>query len=244
MGMFDNLTTEGLAEQEDRLGGFSLFETDAYDAKIKVMYGGVAQAPSKAQSVTVIADIGGKEYRETIWVTDKEGKNYFLNKTDNQTKVALPGFQIINDICLMTTEKEINKQIIEEKVVNVYDYDAKKELPKSVPVFVETIGKEITLGITKNIEDKNKLNESTGKYEPTGETRETNTINKVFHYPSGLTVPEAKAQKPAEFKTAWVEKNKGQVINRAKGNKQNGKGGPPQAGSSSAQKPSTSLFGK
>ncbi|MFR7882301.1 MAG: hypothetical protein ACLU5J_13140 [Christensenellales bacterium] len=41
---------------------------------------------------------GKKPYTETIYITNKEGKNYFLNKQDPTKKVPLPGFTLIDDL--------------------------------------------------------------------------------------------------------------------------------------------------
>ena len=81
-----------------------------------------------------------------------------------------------------------------------------------------------------------------------------NTIEKVFHHPSKVTVVEAreaqKAGRDAEavFYDKWVEKNKGVTRNKAKGASGNGGnsgrpgGGAPQAGGGQ-QKKTNSLFG-
>ena len=241
--LFGNLTTTGLEQQEDRLGGgFSKFETDAYDAKIKVAYAG--QSDGGARNVTVVADIGGKEYSETIYITNKQGENFFLNKQDTTKKVALPGFTTINDICLVCTDEgALEFQPAEEKVVNIYDYELKRDVPKSVMVLTSLTGKDVTLGIQKILENKNE--KKGNEYVPIADTRETNAIQKVFHAATKMTVLEAQqGATEAAFYPAWVDKNKGQTYDkRSIKDGQGGKtaGGAPQAG---ATAPRTSLFGK
>ena len=244
--MFGNLTTNGLEKTEDRLGGFSVFDSDAYDAKIKVAYGG--QADSGAKFVQLVADINGREYRETIYVTNRAGENFFLNKQDNTKKVPLPGFTIIDHICLATTGKSLAEQPIEDKVVQIYDYDAKKELPKSVPVLTELTGQNVTLGILKNLE--NKSEKRGNEYVATAETRDTNNIDKVFDTNSKMTVTEAlNNETEAKFYAAWVQKNKGQTRDKreikdgqaASAKSGSGSGSAPQASGSAA--PRKSLFG-
>ena len=98
--------------------------------------------------------------------------------------------------------------------------------------------------------DKRQKNESTGEYKPTGETRDENVIEKVFHDPTKMTVVEARqgATEPV-FYEKWLSKNKGQVRNKAKGadgkDAQSGRpgGGAPQSGNG-GQKKTSSLFGK
>lgn len=252
MSVFGNLTNDGLEETNDRLGGFNIRETNVYPATIKVAYAGQSQGGAK--NVTVVVTLPDGEYNETVYVTNKQGENWFLNPNDRTKKVPLPGFTTIDDICLVTTGNPLSAQPTEEKVVKVYDYDEKKELPKSVQVLTELTGKTVLLGIVKETVDKNAKNDSTGEYEPTGETRDQNVISKVFHDPSKVTVVEAreaqKANRDAEavFHDKWLDKNKGQVINRAKGagdgkgGAPRGNAGAPQSGQTTAKK-TNSLFG-
>ncbi len=254
---FQNLTTDGLEETQDRLGGFQVLSSGVFLGKIKAAYAGTS-ATSKAQSVTVLADFAGKEYRETFWLTNGKGENFWINTKANNTKVALPGFTHVNDLCLVTTNKPLSQQSTEEKVMLVYDKDAKKEIPTSVQMLVELIGKEVSFGILKQIEAKQKK-DSGGNYvdalDDNGmlETREVNVTDKIFHHPSNLTVSEAQQGiTAATFHPAWSEKNTGVTRDKTKGKggaagaAQGGKAGrpglPPQASGNGAAKP-TSLFG-
>ena len=249
MSIFGNLTNEGLEETTDRLGGFQIRATDIYPATIKAAYAG--QSAGGARNVTIVVELPDGEYSETIYVTNKKGENWFLNQNDKSKKVPLPGFTTIDDICLVTTGKSLSEQDTEEKVVKVYDYDERKELPKAVPMLVDLISQTLFLGIVQQTVDKNQKNESTGEYEPTGETRDENIIEKVFHDPSKMTVVEARqgATEPVFFEK-WLSKNKGNIRNKAKGadgkgSAQSGRpgGGAPQSGAG-GQKKTSSLFGK
>jgi hypothetical protein len=251
MSLFGNLSTEGLETAGDRLGGFSTLESDIYQAKIKVAYAGKSTS-SNAQSVTVIYDLGNREYRETYWITNGEGQNYFLNKQDNTKKVPLPGFTHINDLCLVTTDQPLAAQPGEEKMVNMYDPELQREAPKAVPVLVNLTGKEVYVGVIRALENKSVKNTSTNKYEPIADTRETNSTDKIFHHPTKMTVSEATngAQEPIFF-NAWLEKNKGVTRDKrtikdgaAGGAPKSGRpGGPPQAAAGNAA-PKSSLFGQ
>lgn len=240
--MFNNLTDQGLEKAEDRLGGgFSVRETDIYTFKIKAAYAGKSQ--SGAMNVSIIATDSQGEYRETIYITNKKGENFFVK---DGKKVPLPGFTIINDLCLIATGEPLSEQETEDKVINLYDYDAKKEVPTSVPMIMALVGAEVSLSVQKNLEDKNAKNDA-GEYIPTGETRETNTIGKVFHTETKMTVVEAlEGAEEAKFWDAWLEKNKGKVFDRTKkdtgGGKPAGARPAPTAGAKESSRPS--LFGK
>jgi hypothetical protein len=246
--IFGNLTTEGLEDTQDRLGGFRVLDTDAYTGTIKAAYAGKSPN-SKAQSISVILDTEKGEYRETFWITNRNNENFFRNKQDNTKKVPLPGFVIAEDLCLVTTNKPLSEQTTEDKVMNIYDPELKKEVPKSVPMLVELLGKKVTFGILKELKNRQVKNASTGEYEDTAESREENTTDKVFHHPSNLTVVEARqGTTAATFYTAWLEKNKGNTRDRrsikdgAGGNGNAGRPGrpgtPPKAGETQAKTPS------
>ncbi len=252
MSMFSNLKTEGLEEAQDRLGGFQVRPTQMALATVKAAFAG--QSAKGAQSVTLCLVLPDGEYNETIYITNRKGENFFLNKQDNSKKVPLPGFTTINDLCLMTSGKPLSEQDTEEKVVLVYDAEASKEMPKSVPMLIDILNQEVSVALLAQIVDKNVLNDSTGVYEPSGETREENVIDKVFHEPSKMTVLEAQheAEEPV-FYHKWIEKNAGQPPrNKSKGAASGGgksgrpgmtNGGAPQSGGDGARK-TGSLFGK
>ena len=228
--IFKNLQTDGLAAAEDRLGGYSVLPTGYYEATIKMAYAG--QSTSGAHNVTLIADIDGREYRETIYVTNKQGENFFLDQNDKTKKIALPGFRTVDDICLLTVATSLSEMESEEKVVKVYDAGEGKEVPKAVQAFTALIGQKVGLAIVHQIEDKTKK-EGT-QYVPTGESRDVNVIEKAFHAAMGLTTVEIRnGDKEPAFKDAWIAKHKDKPRDkRAKGNAgaPAARSGPPQAG--------------
>lgn len=241
MSLFANLGTEGLEKAEDRVGGgYSPQEADIYGMTIKVAY--ASTATSGAKAVNIIGDINGTEYRETIYVTNKAGENFFLNKQDSSKKVPLPGFTTINDICLIVAGKELKDVAIEEKTIKLWDYDAKAELPKSVPVLTDLTGGTLSVAIQKNLE--NKSEKKGDSYVAIADTRETNNIDKAFDTASRMTVLEAQngAEGPAFWDT-WLTKNKGKV--RDKREIKDGQAGKSAGGTPSASgaAPRKSLFG-
>jgi hypothetical protein len=245
MNLFNDLKTDGLEENQDRLGGFSVLETDLYAGKIKMAYAG--QAASGARSVTVIVDFSGREYRETVYITNRKGENFFLNKDDKSKKVALPGFTTIDDLCQVATNKPLSEQRAEEKLVQIYNPETKKEEPTATPVLVDLIGSDILVAIQKTTVDKTK--KEGDEYVPTGESKDENHIAKVFHPTLRVTVVEAKANQPAGFIDAWVERNKGKTFDKRQNKGDGVKDGrpgangntPPQAGANGGQR--RSLFG-
>lgn len=259
--LFGNLSNNGLEESQDRLGGgFGAIDSDIYKLKIKALYAGQSATPgSQAQSITLIAENGNREYRETFWVTNSKGENWYpakANGVPTGKKAPLPGFTIVDDICQIATGKPLSEQATEEKMVKIYDNDQKKEIPKAVPMLVEAIGQEIALGVVRQLVNKNAKNETTGQYEPTAEEREENVTDKVFHPELKLTIVEAKAgNEVGTFWDGWLELNKGKTKDRRKikDGAAGAAGAPPKAGrpagaapvaGASAAAPRKSLFAK
>ena len=246
MSLFGKLTNDGLEESQDRLGGFAVLDTDVYAGTIKAAYAGTSSGGSTF--VAVIVDLNGREYRETLYVTNKKGENFFLNKEDKSKKVPLPGFTTVDDICLITTGKPLSEQESEEKVINIYDFEQRKDVPTTVPMLTELLGQKISLGILKILENKNE--KSGEEYVATAATRELNNIDKVFHPELKLTVAEARnGVEEAKFQDAWVEKNKG--VTRDKRTIKEGEAGAasrptraPGAAPAAGAAPTKSLFGK
>ncbi len=244
MGMFEKLSTEGLADAGDNLGGnFDPVPSAVYDATIKNMYV-TKSGSSDAQGIVIIADCDGKEVKETVWITNRDGENFYADKQDPKKKLPLPGFTTVDDICLFTTEAPLTEQVTEEKMVKMYDPELRKEVPKPAQVLTATLNKPIKLGILRQIVDKQKKDENSGKYVNTGETRTENTIDKAFHPETGRTINEYKHEvTEPEFMTAWSKKNSGNDRTRAKGAPNGGVGSTGAGKPGGAAPASKSLFG-
>lgn len=222
--MFDNLKSDDSIQQEkDTLGGGGVLDSGLYDLDVDHAY--VSKSSGGAMALNLkMSNKQGQRLSAQLWMTSgdsKGNKNYYEGK--DGTKSYLPGFALANALCLLTVGKEISQLSPEEKVIPIYDFDAKKELPTKVNAVVDLFGKTITVGVLKELVDKNKDTgtvDSNGKkiYAATGETREQNEIDKFFRAKDGLTVAEIRGgQATADFKTAWSEKNTGVVRNKAKG---------------------------
>lgn len=233
---FASLSSTGLEVAQDTLGGFAPIESGVYDAIIKIAFAG--QSKGGAHNVTFHLDINGREHRETIYVTNKQGENFYLNKRDQTKKMPLPGFTMANNLALLATGFDLGNLAVEERVIKLWDKDAAGEINTKVNAFVDLTGKAIKVGIIQQIVDKN-VDDGTGKYVPSGETRNESVLDAVFHAESDRTVNEVKANGPAEFLGKWEAKNKGQIKNRS--SKVEGQTGRPGA-TAGGDKPK-SMFG-
>lgn len=251
MNPFQNLSNDGLEAASDRLGGnFGTIDTDVYTGTIKAAYAGKSQGG--AHSITAVLDItvGGqkREYKETIYVTNRQGENFYPDKTDANKKQPLPGFTTANDLALLSTGLGLNQQEFEERVINVYDPAQSKEVPTKVQMAVSMVGKPISVAIIRETKLK-QVKDNNGNYvdNTNGETRDENRIDKVFHAESGRTVSEVTRKlEKGEFIEQWREKNKGVTRDKTKGKAgevKQGMPGMPSGGNTGGAAAAPNLFG-
>lgn len=238
MSIFQNLSTTGLEEQTDSLGGFQLLESNVYPAKVKTVY--ITTSKNNAMAANVVLDIDGREYREQLWITNSKGENFFVNKSSGN-RVALPGFAVLNDLCLCTVGKELEFLETDQRTFKIYDYETKSDMLKEVPTITDLMDTEILVAITKKREFK-KIKDASGAYVNSNETRELNTIKKIFHAGTKMTVTEAKAgKKEGEFLDKWLAKNQGKIEDATKKSSA-GIAGAPQKPQAAAKPVTKSLF--
>lgn len=240
--MFDNLKTDdAIAHEGDYLGGSRILDTDAYTLAIDVAYLDVSKGGANSVNV-VLKSQDGKLVRQQWWVTSgtaKGCKNYY--EKDGK-KSYLPGFSAANNFALLAVGEELSTlaERSEEKVLNLYDFEARKEVPTKKKVLTGLLGAEITVGVERQKVDKTAKNDA-GAYVPTGETREQNEIVKSFRAKDGLTATEIRAgETEAVFLSKWVDQNKGNIRDLSTGEAAVEAGA--QAGAPAAVTETKSLF--
>ena len=244
MSLFSGFNTSNdIAGEKDSVGGGFVLDSNVYLATVKLAYG--TQSASQATALNLVLETeDGKEIRQQLWVSSGKEKgcvNYYTDKEGN--KQYLPGFNMANSLCLLTVGKEISQMETETKVVNVYSKEASAEVPTNVEMLTELLGKQVLGGLIKQVVDKT-AKDAAGAYQPTGETREENELDKLFRERDSKTTAEILAQAPeAVFIETWKKKWVGQV--KDKTTKQAGTAGAPKAGAAPAggtAKPQNSLF--
>lgn len=216
--MFENLDKEleGVEAQEDRLGGGGYtVNSGVYDASVKMAYITPA-SQSKAQCMNIVLEVDGKEIRERVWFTNREGKPTYQK---DGKKFMLPGYETVNDLCLVTTGHPFSEQTVAEKVIKVWDPEQKSEVEKAMPVVTSILGLNLLAGVLLVRENKQEKDGS-GDYVNIADTRDFNEFDKFFHKDTRKTVPELKRggdiAEEDMFITLWAEKNTGELRDRSK----------------------------
>lgn len=247
LGNTQDIGTQDIAGADtDTLGG-SLFESDIYQMEIKMAY--LLESKNGALGMYLeFADKDGKTFRMTEYFTNRNKQNFY--ERDGK-KSFLPGFLKINSLCQIVTGKSfVNLESeFEDRVVNVYNADAKREVPTTVKVLVPLLKEGIRLGLLKVRANKQEKDTASGEYVDTAEDRVFNQLDKYFSFEDAKTSGEIEEDMDATFFEKWLAKHQGKLVDRYKEPKQQGKGMPGRAApaSSTASGPAPakkSLFDK
>ena len=244
MSLLSTLTSDAsIANEKDSVGGGGVLDSGLYPATVTLAY--AQKSEGGALGLVLHAKTNqGRDIRQTLWMTSgtaKGCKNYYEK---DGVKNYLPGYVAANALALLTTGKEISELDTETKVVNVYNKDAKAEVPTKAEAIVDLMGQEILIGVIKQTVDKTQKTDA-GTYVPTGETRDENEIDKFFRASDRKTTAEIRAQaEEAAFADVWEKKWAG--VTKDKASKGAGVAGVPKLGAAANaganKKPTTSLF--
>lgn len=241
MSLLSSLKADAdVKDDGDSLGmGSYVLDSGLYQTHVDLVYMSVSAGGAMGMNC-VFKTKDGREIRQTFWVQSgdaKGNKSYYTDK--DGVKHNLPGLNQANALCQLAVGKDAYEMDHEEKVVNVWNSDSKAEVPTPVQVLTDLLKKQITLGVIKQVVDKN-IKDSNGKYVPSGDTRDENEIDKMFHPDTNLTVNEMKAgETEPKFIHSWKKKNDGQTRMKAKGAKA---GGATPGAASAATAATPSLF--
>lgn len=205
---------------------FAKVESGVYDAVIKFAY----LKPTVNGSLGLHTEFEldtGVLMRESFYLTNTSGENFYLDKEDPKKKHLLPGYIMADSLALLGAQKPIAELNTEERIIKLRDYDLQKDVPTPVQMLVALVDKPVRLGIIKVVEDKRKKTDqldSKGKpvYVATGETFVKNAADKVFHLTNNMTVAELRAgATEAAFIEAWKEKWEGKTYDKSTADKGN-----------------------
>jgi len=204
---------------EDTVGGGSFtWESGIYDVVVDMAYLDESRGGAMGLNLTLLD--GTKKLKETLWITSGTAKGQKSTYIDAKgTKRPLPGYTQGLNLCMAAIDETLEDaaNASEAKTINIYNFDAKKEMPTAKDhVMTNLIGKKVKVGIIKRIENK-RANDGTGKYVDIADTREVNVISQFFYADSGLSVMEkAKGDTEASFIIAWKKANDGKTHDRSK----------------------------
>jgi len=215
-------TADNVEEVQDVLASnkFAKAESGIYDATIKYAYLKPASTGSIGLHLEFELD-NGILMKETLYVTNAKGENFYVDKKDAKKKHLLGGYVTADSLALLGVQKELSELKSEERIIKLRDYDLQKDVPTPVNMLVELVDKPVRIGVIKIIQDKTKKSDKTdsnGKavYVSTGETMVKNETDKVFHLTNNMTVAELRAgATEAAFIESWKEKWEGKTYDKS-----------------------------
>lgn len=214
MAVFSQFQEDNTIQQEtDYVGGYSVLDSGLYKCSIQYAYAKTAQSGAMAFVLCLSTD-KGVEINQTFWISsgkDKGCSNTFINK-DGQ-KQYLPGWLMADGLAHLTVGKGLRELEDENKLIKLYNYEVKAEVATQVPMFTELLGKEVAVGIVKQI--VNKRIKTDDGYVDSDETREINEVVKFFDIETLRTISEVRAgTEEAEYVHKWLERNKDKVVDK------------------------------
>ena len=209
-------------EEKDVLGGGSrVLETNVYGGNMELVY----LDTNDKGTVSINCHFKKKEDGQVVKIStfistqaekDADGKHtgpvrYTYEEGKSKGKPTgkhfpLPGYAQVNSMFRALTGKDFGSaQPTAKKTIMIYDYDAKKDVPKEVDVFTDISGVDTAAAIQKVSEEGTT---AASKYQQgTGEFRESNKFVKFFDA-DGFTTAELKdGAKAPEFMTKWLKLN-------------------------------------
>lgn len=206
-----------IEEERDSLGGGGALPSDLYACTIEAAY------LETTKSGAVMANINfttadGKRLRMSECIMSKKSGALKATYTDKKTgkEKPLPGYSKVLGLIHLLVDpgiKDLGSCEIEERILKLYDFEQKKEVPQAKNCLVQLHGTSVGVATLKVIETK-MAKDAEGKYTvATAETREVNTFEKFFNE-DGLTLSEIKKNEPADFCKQWADKFKGKVVDK------------------------------
>jgi len=210
-----SMQTDVQVEELSTGGGSFLWDTGIYDCVVDMAYFDVSKGGARSLNLTLLNN-DGKKLKQTFYVTNRKGETTYMNAKGE--KRYLPGFSVSTNLCVTSVNEDLGSvdDASEMKTVNVYNFDQRKEVPTEKKVATTLLGKKVKAAIFKQVVNK-RVNDGTGNYVDSAETKEENEIKDFYFADSGLTVSEkTKGIEEAIMSLKWAERNTGKLINRAK----------------------------
>ncbi len=215
MGMFD--LPANTEKVEDRVGGSFLVDTGVYQCNIDSAYFGISKGGAHFLHLSLKTP-SNVTVNEDMYITNKQGSTTYPDKKNPKKQYPLPGWTMANKVAMLVLGISINElyELSEEKVLSVYDFNAKGMVDTKVPkVPVQLFGQPLGAAIERVRENKRKANPA-GKYVNSAEVIEKNQFRQFFDPTTGLTLSEKEDPTINEplYLVEWKEKFAGKTTDR------------------------------
>lgn len=184
MSLFSKVKKAKTETVEDRVGGgFIVHESGVYPARLIRAYGITADSGSLGVvlEMNLFNDPNDEtksvRYNETLYVTDKEGNNFYTSKKDNKNYMNT-GWLIVDALALFATDGEAGLENLDTEEIFIKRKKDNKEINVAAEAYPELKDLDFNIAILKVIKPKQQQVDQ--KWVDTEELIEVNEISKVF----------------------------------------------------------------
>ena len=227
-------TDDSIENEKNSLGGGGfILESGLVDLEILAAFLTLTDAGAKCFNLHAKNE-DGITLKERFYMTSNKEKGQKNYSEKNGKKRYLRGFNQANGVALLCMKMNLADLKLQKKLVEMWSFEEGGMENVSVPMFVDLVGKIITVGVLKKIEDKKKNVAAQGEkadWQPTGEVKTINVMDKFFRAKDGLTVADIRAkEKEPTFRNDWDDKWTGVTQDTSTGKAGKGTGGTSEDG--------------
>jgi len=225
--MFEALQKkQSVKDEGDTIFG-AVLETNVYPITLDKVYADQSEGGAAFLHISGITDTG-KTVGMSVYFTsgDKKGNSITFKVKDKQGNPTaeeryLPGFVFCDDLHEILLGVPLAEMETQQKLVNAYNKEAKRDIPQTKAVLTGMIGKVIKVAIQEQLVIK-QINVD-GVYVDTNpvETRKQNEFIKAYDAETGQTLTEKQANAEPVFMNKWIASFSGQVIDKTGGQGKN-----------------------
>lgn len=214
---------------KDIVGGYTLPESDIYDATIKQVY--IKKTESGAVGFHISAVIKDVERKFVLYpaIAKKDANGVPLRNPDNSiqvtntrvtregTEVYLDAFLIADSLARIVFGKPLAHLSTDVMYIEEKDKQTKQPVQVQVAGYKDFAGKEVKIVLQRAVKNKQAKNERTGKWENTNEKTQEIELVKVLRKDDMLTINEIDAgATAATYANEWLKTWKGKDKNNYK----------------------------
>lgn len=214
---------------KDIVGGYTLPESDIYDATIKQVY--IKKTDSGAVGFHINATVKDVERKFVLYpaIAKKDANGVPLRNPDNSiqvtntrvtregTEVYLDAFLIADSLARIVFGKPLAHLSTDVMYIEEKDKQTKQPVQVQVAGYKDFAGKEVKLVLQRSVKNKQAKNERTGKWENTNEKTQEIELVKILRKDDMLTINEIDAgATAAAYAEEWLKTWKGKDKNNYK----------------------------
>lgn len=202
--------------------GTKIHKTDIYEATVSSLY--LTETKNGATMANITLTLGdGNEFSNMQCLARMVNGESSTTFVKDGNEYPLPGYTLIDDLTMLLLGSELEDTETKPKYVKAYNSDTKQQEDTEVDFYTEVVDKKVKVAIaqvTKNKYDA-KLKQDTNEKQEVNEIikfldpEDSSTVAELIH-DSELDDDDEDSAIAGTWAEKWLEKNKGEVIDKFK----------------------------